>query len=87
MQCQQHAFNHLSKGEGKGNKNSLKQVRKVKENGEVEEMFQDRKSIEQAMAKWNVSHFRQAFESKAYEDKHARNADWIMQETKHWIVT
>jgi len=69
VQYRQYTFDRLSKGVGKGEKNSLKQVRKVKEDGEVLEIFQDRKSIEQAIAQHNIGHFRQAFTSKAYKDK------------------
>ena len=54
---------------GKGNKNSLKQVRKVNDKGQVEEILQDRKSIEEAIVQHNVMHFRQGFDSKAYKDR------------------
>jgi len=37
--------------------------------GEVKKELQDRDSIEREIAAYNVTHFRQAFDSKAYKDK------------------
>ena len=47
----------------------MKQVRRVNEEGIIEEEYHDRESIEQAIAQQNITHFRQAFSSKAYKDK------------------
>ena len=41
----------------------------MNEQGEIEEEYQDRVKIEQAIAQHNINHFRQAFSSKAYKDK------------------
>ena len=68
-QYRQHTFNRLSRGVGKGERNSLKRVRIMNDNGEIIKEVQDRESIEQEIVEYNVKHFRQAFASKAYKDK------------------
>ena len=68
-QYRQYTYDRLSRGVGKGEKKSLKQVRKVNEEGEILQEFYDRESIEHAIAEQNLQHFRQAFSSKAYKDK------------------
>ena len=68
-QYRQYTFNRLLKGIGKGNKKSLKQIRKENDKGDITEEFYDRDSIENAIAQYNKLHFRQAFSSKAYRDK------------------
>jgi len=68
-QYRQYTFNRLSQGVGKGERNSLKRVRIINENGEIIKEVQDRESIEQEIVEYNIKHFRQAFASKAYKDK------------------
>ena len=68
-QYRQCTFDRLSRKVGKGEKHSLKCVRVENELGEVEKELQDRDSIEREIAAYNVKHFRQAFDSKAYKDK------------------
>ena len=68
-QYRQYSFGRLSRGVGKGNKRSLKQVREVDEQGRVVKEYSDREEIEDAIVKQNLQHFRQAFSSKAYKDK------------------
>jgi len=53
----------------KGERNSLKRVRIMNDNGEIIKEVQDRESIEQEIVEYNVKHFHQAFASKAYKDK------------------
>ena len=56
-QYRQYTFNRLSRGVGKGEKKLLKQVRRVNEEGIIEEEYHNRESIEQAIAQQNIIHF------------------------------
>ena len=57
-QYRQYTFDRLSPGVGKGEKHSLKRVRIVNKDGEVERELQDRESIEREIAIYNVKYFR-----------------------------
>jgi hypothetical protein len=69
QQFRERTFNILSKGVGKGEKKALRAVREVGQDGTVIQEYQDRESIENAIARYNKDHFRQAYSSKAYKDK------------------
>jgi len=80
-QFRQSTFDLLTKGVGKGEKRSLKKVRVVNENGNVNQEIQDKASIEIAITEYNKGHFRQAYSSKAYKDKiyHRLKIDYIRE--------
>ena len=65
----QYTFKMLIKHIGKGEKNSLKQIKIINENNEIVKECQDRKNIEIEIAKYNKKHFRQAYSSKPFKDK------------------
>ena len=47
----------------------MKKVKALDSEGNVVKEYYDRKSIEKAIAEYDIGHFRQAFESKACEDR------------------
>ena len=68
-QFREQTFKKLSNRVGKGNKCSLKNIKVIDSGRNVVKEYYDRKSIEKAIAEYNIGHFRQAFESKAYKDR------------------
>ena len=64
-----HTFQCLSRHAGKGQRDSVKRLHEANENQEIVETHVERKKIEEELMKHNISHFQQAHNTIACNDK------------------